>query len=51
MKVSVFTYSFQQLIDNKLSQLGCIQKAKDMGFDAIEIMDLFPHDGSSDFYP
>lgn len=48
MKISVSTYSFQQLINSgQLSQLGCIKTAKELGFDAIEIMDLFPHDGST----
>lgn len=48
MKISVSTYSFQQLIDSKkMSQLECIKTARDMGFDAIEIMDIYPHDGST----
>lgn len=48
MKISVSTYSFQQLINSgQLSQLECIETAKELGFDAIEIMDLFPHDGST----
>lgn len=48
MKVSVSSYSFSRLIGNgTLTQLGCIAKAKEMGFDAIEIVDIIPHDGSS----
>lgn len=48
MKISVSTYSFQRLIDSgKASQLDCIKMAKDMGFDAVEVMDIFPHDESS----
>ena len=30
-----------------LTQLGCVSKAKEMGFDAIEIESIHPHDGSS----
>ncbi|MDF2986810.1 MAG: hypothetical protein K0R50_2320 [Eubacterium sp.] len=48
MKISVSTYSYQKLIDSKqISQLDCIKIARNMGFDAIEIMDIYPHDGSS----
>ena len=48
MRVSVSTYSFIQLIrEGSLSQLGCIAKAKEMGFDGIEIQQLYPHDGST----
>lgn len=49
MKISVTTYSFIQLINSgKITQLGCILKAKEMGFDAIEIESIHPHDGSSE---
>lgn len=46
MKYSVSIYSFSQyLADGRLTPLSCIQKAKDMGFDAIEFVDfLFPKD-------
>lgn len=48
MKTSISTYSFSRLIENgTLTQLECITKAKEMGFDAVEIVDLIPHDGST----
>lgn len=48
MKISVSSYSFSSLMDNKqLTQLDCIEKAKEMGFDGIEFVDILPHDGSS----
>lgn len=48
MKISVSSYSFSKLIGNGiLTQLGCIGKAKEMGFDAIELVDIIPHDGST----
>ncbi|MCM0648094.1 sugar phosphate isomerase/epimerase [Clostridium swellfunianum] len=48
MKVSVSTYSYIQLINKGvLTQLDCISKAKEMGFDAIEIESIRPHDDSS----
>ena len=35
-------------MDNgSITQLGCVAKAKEMGFDAIEFVDIIPHDGSS----
>ncbi len=41
MIVSVSSYSFQQYISaGKLTQLDCVAKAKEMGFDAIEFTDL-----------
>jgi len=41
MKVSVSSYSFQQYIKaGKMTQLDCVKKAKEMGFDAIEFTDL-----------
>lgn len=46
MKVSVTTYSFSKLIKaGKMTQFDCIQKAKDMGFDAIDITEIQPIDG------
>jgi len=43
MKISVSTYSFNRLISKgQMTQLDCISKAKEMGFDAIEFMDVFP---------
>lgn len=48
MKVSVSSYSFSRLIGNgTLTQLDCIGKAKEIGFDAIELVDITPHDGST----
>lgn len=48
MKVSVSTYSFARLMgSNEITQFGCIAKAKEMGFDGIEFVDILPHDGSS----
>jgi sugar phosphate isomerase/epimerase len=48
MKVSVSTYSYIQLINSgKMTQFDCIGKAKEMGFDAVEIESIHPHDGSS----
>lgn len=44
MKFSVSIYSFMQYLrDGRLTPIDCFQKAKDMGFDAIEIVDfIFP---------
>lgn len=41
MKTSVSSYSFSQYIrSGKMSQLDCVAKAKEMGFDSIEFTDL-----------
>lgn len=49
MYTSVSSYSFSQYIKaGKLTQFDCIAKAKELGFDAIEFIDLAPHDGSSE---
>jgi len=49
MKIAVSSYSFSPLIQNgSLTQLDCVTCAKDLGFDAIEIVEIMPHDGSSD---
>lgn len=49
MKISVSTYSFAKMMeDGELTQIGCLQKAKELGFDAIEIESIRPHDGSTD---
>ena len=48
MKVSVSTYSFQRLLSaGEITQFECVAKAAEMGFDAIEFVDILPHDGSS----
>ena len=46
MKFSVSVYSFMQYIqDGRLTPLSCIEKVKEMGFDAIEYVDfVFPKD-------
>lgn len=48
MKISVSSYSFSQKINSGvLTQLGCIAKAKEMGFDAIEFVDILAPEGVS----
>lgn len=46
MKYSVSVYSFMQYIqDGRLTPVACIEKAKEIGFDAIEYVDfVFPKD-------
>lgn len=46
MKYAVSVYSFMQYInDGRLTPLSCIEKAKELGFDAIEFVDfVFPKD-------
>lgn len=46
MKISVSSYSFDQAIRaGKMTQIDCVAKAKELGFDAIEFIDL---DGAPD---
>ena len=41
MKISVSSYSYRQYIkDGKMTQFDCVAKAKEMGFDAIEFIDI-----------
>ena len=41
MTISVSSYSFQQYIGaGKMTQLDCVAKAKEIGFDAIEFIDI-----------
>lgn len=48
MKISVSSYSFSQYIAKGiLTQFTCIQKARELGFDAIEFTDLVPPQGES----
>ena len=48
MKIAVSTYSFHSLVSSgRMSQLECVDKAKEMGFDGIEIMGLY-HDEQED---
>lgn len=49
MRVSISSYSFTRLLQSgELTQLDCVAKAKEMGFDAIEFVDILPHDGSTE---
>lgn len=49
MKIGVSSYSFQQLISSgEETQLSIIAKAKEMGFDGIEFIDLAPPEGTSE---
>lgn len=46
MKISVSSYSFNKLLSTgAMRQLDCIAKAKEMGFDAIEFVDIIAPDG------
>jgi len=41
MKISVSSYSFSQYIKaGKMTQFDCVKKAKEMGFDAIEFINI-----------
>lgn len=43
MKISVSSYSFERLLNNNtMTQLDCVKKAKELGFDAIEFVDIRP---------
>ena len=49
MKIGVSSYSFQQLISSGCeTQLSIMKKAKDMGFEGIEFIDLDPPQGVSE---
>lgn len=49
MKIGVSSYSYQQLISSGgETQLSIMKKAKDMGFDGIEFIDLDPPEGVSE---
>ncbi len=48
MKISVSSYSFDILLSSgEMTQFDCIQKAKEIGFDAIEFVDILAPDGIS----
>lgn len=48
MHIAVSSYSFTKLMNcGKMTQIDCIRKAREMGFDAVELVDVIPHDGSS----
>lgn len=45
MKISVSSYSFDQYIRaGKMSQLDCVKRAKEMGFDGVEFIELKPNE-------
>ncbi len=49
MKISVNTYSFRQAMnDGRMTQLDCIYKAREMGFDGVEFSTLLHGDALSD---
>lgn len=49
MKIGVSSYSFQQLISSgEETQLSIISKAKELGFDGIEFIDLDPPEGTTE---
>ncbi len=46
MKIGVSSYSFSQLIGKgEMTQADCVEKAKELGFDAVEFIDLCPEEG------
>ena len=48
MRIALSTYSMDRRMgEGSLNQLTCIAKAKELGFDAIEFVEIFPHDGST----
>ncbi len=48
MKISASTYSFNRLLlDKRETQLSLIPLVKNMGYDAIEFVNIHPHDSSS----
>ncbi len=48
MKLGVSSYSFSGYISaGKMTQADCVEKAAEMGFDAVEFIDMKPHDGST----
>lgn len=48
MRIAMSTYSmFRRFDDGSLNQLTSISKAKELGFDAMEIVEIEPHDGST----
>jgi sugar phosphate isomerase/epimerase len=48
MKISISSYSFDQLLSSgEMSQFDCIQVAKEIGFEAIEFVDILAPSGLS----
>lgn len=46
MKIGVSSYSFSKLINKgEMTQADCVEKAKEIGFDAIEFVDMIPEEG------
>jgi sugar phosphate isomerase/epimerase len=46
MRLAVSSYSFERLISSgEMTQFDCIAKAKEIGFEAIEFVDILPQDG------
>lgn len=46
MKISVSSYSFSQLMNKgEMTQADCVEKAKELGFDAIEFSGIIPEEG------
>lgn len=45
MKLSVSSYSFSRLFTQGMTQMDCIARAKEMGFDAIEFAELLAPEG------
>ena len=46
MKISVSSYSFAQYVSTgKMTQLDCVNKAKEMGFDGVEFTNIIAPDG------
>ncbi len=49
MKISVSSYSFYNaIVAGEMTQFDCVKKAKELGFDAIEFIDLAPHNNMSE---
>ena len=47
MKWSLSSYSLSRYMnEGSLTQLGCVSRAKELGFDTIEFSEIRPHDGS-----
>lgn len=47
MRISLSTYSLsRRMEEGSLNQLSCIAKSRELGFDSIEFVGIWPHDGS-----
>ncbi len=48
MRLAVSSYSFNRLLSSgEMTQLDCIAKAKEIGFEAIEFVDILPPEGTT----